>query len=188
MRLFAATIPPSGALAQLASAVAALRHLPGADRLRWTEPEGWHFTLAFYGEVAEENVPGLAERLARAARRRAPYELRLTAGGRFGRQVLWVGAEGDRAAMRHLAAATAAAGRRAGARQPEHRPYAPHLTVARGRPDGADLVPFVTALADFTTEPWSEGELHLMRSRLPGGGTPGERPRYESVGCWPLGR
>lgn len=188
MRLFAATIPPPGALTELASAVGALRRLPGADQLRWTTPEGWHFTLAFYGEVAEDVVPDLRERLARAAHRHDPYELRFAAGGRFGHRVLWTGAEGDRTAMRQLAGAVAAAGRRAGLRLEEHRPYAPHLTIARSRTGGADLVPFVSALAGFETAAWTEGELHLMRSRLPGGGTPGAQPRYESVGSWPLGR
>ncbi|MFH8368667.1 RNA 2',3'-cyclic phosphodiesterase [Streptomyces sp. NPDC018031] len=188
MRLFAATVPPPAALAELAGAVGALRRLPGADRLRWSGPEGWHFTLAFYGEVAEDTVPELAERLARAAHRHHPYDLRLAAGGRFGHRVLWIGAEGDRQAMRRLAGATAAAGRRAGVAPREHRPYAPHLTIARGRADGADLVPFVAALADFTTAAWTEGELRLMRSRLPGGGTPGAQPVYETVGSWPLGR
>ncbi|RSS25254.1 2'-5' RNA ligase family protein, partial [Streptomyces sp. WAC05858] len=64
MRLFAAVLPPDAVVAELAARVKALQTLPGADGLRWTEREGWHFTLAFYGEVAEEVLPELHTRLA----------------------------------------------------------------------------------------------------------------------------
>lgn len=78
MRLFAAVVPPAPALAELAAAATELRALPGADRLRWTDPAGWHVALAFYGEVDEVAVPGLRERLGRAAGRHPGHGLRLT--------------------------------------------------------------------------------------------------------------
>ncbi|MFC0600052.1 RNA 2',3'-cyclic phosphodiesterase [Streptomyces palmae] len=186
MRLFAATYPPPDALAALATAVAGLRDLPGADRLRWTGEDGWHFTLAFYGEVPDELVPELGERLGRAAHRSRPHTLRLTGGGRFAHRVLWVGAEGDLAVMSRLADSATAAGRRLGLDM-EQRAYTPHLTIARGRARHADLAGFAAALADFRTAAWTEGELHLVRSRLPAGGVLGAQPRYETVGSWPLG-
>lgn len=57
MRLFVAVNPPEPAVAELASAVHDLRALPGAERLRWAERPGWHFTLAFLGEVDEALLP-----------------------------------------------------------------------------------------------------------------------------------
>ncbi|MEC4016836.1 2'-5' RNA ligase family protein [Streptomyces sp. H27-D2] len=61
MRLFVAVLPPREQTAALGDAVAELRRLPDADRLRWTEPAGWHFTLAFLGEVeVDEPVEGRA--------------------------------------------------------------------------------------------------------------------------------
>ena len=45
--------------AELATAVASLHALPGAVDLRWTAVEGWHFTLAFLGNVDEELLPEL---------------------------------------------------------------------------------------------------------------------------------
>ncbi|WP_308188133.1 hypothetical protein [Streptomyces sp. DH7] len=39
-RLFAAVLPPSGAVAGLRAAPAPLHALPGARNLRWTRPEG----------------------------------------------------------------------------------------------------------------------------------------------------
>jgi 2'-5' RNA ligase len=69
MRLFAAVLPPVEVVRELAAEVAELRRLPGADGMRWTERAGWHFTLAFYGEVDDELVPELTARLGRAASR-----------------------------------------------------------------------------------------------------------------------
>ncbi|AGP57071.1 RNA 2',3'-cyclic phosphodiesterase [Streptomyces rapamycinicus] len=133
MRLFAAVLPPEAAVAELAARVKALRALPGADGLRWTEREGWHFTLAFFGEVAEDVLPELHTRLARAAHRHHPHELRLAGGGRFDDRVVWVGVDGDSEALRRLADSAEAGGRRAGVPMDRHRPYHPHLTIARAR-------------------------------------------------------
>ncbi|WP_018548313.1 RNA 2',3'-cyclic phosphodiesterase [Streptomyces sp. LaPpAH-108] len=187
MRLFAAVLPPEDVAADLAREVALLRRLPGADGLRWTGRPGWHFTLAFYGEVADEAVPALSERLARAAHRTAPFPLAIAGGGRFGRgKALWAGARGDVDALRLLAERARSAGRKAGVGHEEHRRYQPHLTLARGR-DTVDLGPYADALADFTGRTWTVDALTLVRSDLPRSGVPGEQPRYEAVARWALG-
>ncbi|WP_432093711.1 RNA 2',3'-cyclic phosphodiesterase [Streptomyces sp. bgisy100] len=186
MRLFAAVLPPQEAVAELADEIRTLHALPTAGELRWTGHESWHFTLAFYGEVPEDVVPELRERLARAAHRHGPYELRLAGGGRFGARALWAGADGDREAMRHLADTVSAAGRRAGVRFDDHRHFTPHLTIARNRRD-ADLRPYVEELAEFVGSPWTVRELCLVRSHPPVAGVAGQQPRYETVGAWPLG-
>ncbi|MFH8568771.1 RNA 2',3'-cyclic phosphodiesterase [Streptomyces sp. NPDC017993] len=188
MRLFAAVLPPTSAADELADEVQKLKSLPGAGRLRWTGREGWHFTLAFYGEVAEALLPELHERLARAARRNAPYGLRISGGGRFSDRVLWAGAEGDRAVMQKLADSAAAGARRAGVPMEEHRAYHPHLTLARNRTDDLDIAPFVAGLDGFVGTPWTVGELALVRSHPPVDGVAGKQPRYETVASWPLGR
>ncbi|MEU9865237.1 RNA 2',3'-cyclic phosphodiesterase [Streptomyces sp. NPDC047971] len=186
MRLFAAVLPPREQLTELARLVDRLARLPDAGRLRWTQRPGWHFTLAFMGEVDDELLPELHERLARAAHRTSPFALRLHAGGHFGRAVLWTGAAGDLDEMRLLAERADAAARRAGVPMDEHRRYQAHLTIARSRAD-VDLRPFVDAMAGFEGSRWQVPELALVRSNLPGGGVPGEQPRYETVGAWPLG-
>ncbi|MFE5797310.1 RNA 2',3'-cyclic phosphodiesterase [Streptomyces sp. NPDC056503] len=186
MRLFAAVLPPAGALAELGAAVDALHALPGADGLRWTSRPGWHFTLAFMGEVDEAVLPDLRARLARAAHRTAPFALRLHGGGHFGRRALWTGAAGDLDALRRLAERADAAARRAGIPMEEHRRYQAHLTVARARGEGVPLTPFLAALDGFEGTRWEVGELALVRSNLPVGGVAGEQPRYETVEAWPL--
>ncbi|GCD35523.1 RNA 2',3'-cyclic phosphodiesterase [Streptomyces chrestomyceticus JCM 4735] len=188
MRLFAAVLPPEAAVDELDARVRRLRTLPDADRLRWTGRSGWHFTLAFYGEVPDATLPDLRERLARAARRYEPFPLGLKGGGRFADRVVWAGADGGLPALRKLADSAAAAARRAGLEMSGHRAYTPHLTVARNRAEALDLAPFVDGLADFEGSAWTVRELALVRSRLPVSGVAGEQPRYETVAAWPLGK
>ncbi|MGH4029599.1 RNA 2',3'-cyclic phosphodiesterase [Actinomycetota bacterium Odt1-20B] len=187
MRLFAAVLPPAPAAAELASYADRLRELPGADELRWTAREGWHFTLAFLAEVAEETLPEVSQRMERAARRTPAFPLSLHGGGRFGERALWAGAAGDVAALRLLAARADAAARKAGVPMEEHRAYRPHLTLARARGGDVDLRPYVAALGSFAGTPWTVADLALVRSNLPHSGVAGERPRYEVVGRWGLG-
>ncbi|MDQ1037021.1 2'-5' RNA ligase [Streptomyces sp. V3I8] len=187
MRLFAAVLPPPDAAAELGPVVRELRRLPGAESgLRWTDPSGRHFTLAFYGEVAEDVVPDLSARLERSARRTDPFPLSLRGGGRFGDRALWVGAAGDVRTLRLLAEQALAAGRKAGVAREEHRGYRPHLTLARASGD-TDLAPYVASLDGFAGRGWTVADLCLVRSRLPVSGVPGERTRYEVVERWPLG-
>jgi 2'-5' RNA ligase len=187
MRLFAAVLPPEDVTVELAAVVAELRNLAGADGLRWTGRPGWHFTLAFYGEVDDDLVPELSARLERAAHRTAPFPLAVRGGGQFGHgRALWAGAEGDLPALRLLAERAEAAARKAGVPMGEHRRYQAHLTVARSR-EGVAVHPYLEALADFRSRTWTVDELTLVRSNLPTSGVPGEQPRYETVARWPLG-
>ncbi|WP_262064265.1 RNA 2',3'-cyclic phosphodiesterase [Streptomyces sp. STR69] len=181
MRLFAAVLPPEDIAAELAAAVAELRTLPTADTLRWTGRLGWHFTLAFYGEVDEDAVPELSAALERTARRSEPFGLAVRGGGQFGEgRALWAGAAGDLAALRLLAerCEEAAVG--------QHRRYRAHLTLARGR-DALDVRPYLDRLDGFAGRAWTVDELVLVRSNLPRSGVPGEQPRYEAVARWRLG-
>ncbi|MFD5075568.1 RNA 2',3'-cyclic phosphodiesterase [Streptomyces sp. NPDC058371] len=186
MRLFAAVLPPEDAVRELGAAVDELRRLPEADELRWTGRPGWHFTLAFYGEVDESLVPELSARLERAAQRTDPFPLALHGGGHFGGRALWAGAAGDVGTLRLLAERAEAAARKAGLPTEQHHRYRPHLTIARSRAD-ADFGPYVAALSAFAGREWTVGELCLVRSNLPVAGIAGEQPRYEAVGRWGLG-
>ncbi|NEB04995.1 RNA 2',3'-cyclic phosphodiesterase [Streptomyces sp. SID13726] len=187
MRLFAAVLPPQDVSDELALKVAELRKLPGAEVLRWTGVPGWHFTLAFYGEVDEDVVPELSERLERAARRTAPFPLAVRGGGVFGHgRALWAGAAGELPVLRLLAERAEAAGRRAGVEMGEHRRYKAHLTVARSR-EAFEVRPYLEVLDGFTSRTWTVDELALVRSNLPTSGVAGEQPRYEVVGRWALG-
>jgi 2'-5' RNA ligase len=182
--LFAALVPPRSVLDSLAAAVAPLR---GEDaNLRWTGPEQWHVTLAFFGEVDDSTRLSLSQKLARAASRHASLRLSLAGAGGFGSarsaRVLWVGVTGDVSALRALAGSVAAAGRRVGIELPETR-YRAHVTLARLRTP-ADVRPVVASLASYSSPSWQASEVALVRSHLAAG--EGRRARYETVASWPL--
>jgi RNA 2',3'-cyclic 3'-phosphodiesterase len=187
MRLFVAVAVPAHVADELDEAVAPLRESwPG---LRWTRRDAWHLTLAFLGEVSEPVSSRLVPRLERAAARYPRLLLSLGGAGAFPgatrARVLWTGVRGEPRALPALAASVAAGARRAGAPPAEEgRRYQPHLTLARCR-EPVDARPLVDRLAGYAGQPWTAAEIYLIRSHLPGG-RPHDRPRYETLGCWPL--
>jgi 2'-5' RNA ligase len=182
MRLFVALKPPREAVEELRSTT---ERLPApASGLRWTNPEQWHVTLVFLGEVGDDTVDELAHRLSRAATRHPPLSLAFGGGGRFGHRVLWTAVRGDRDRLRRLADSVRAAARRSRL-QVEHRQYRPHLTLARAHL-GVDLQPLVTRLAAWQGSPWVAHRLHLIHSRL--GATPEGTALHESIGAWKLSK
>ncbi|MGW6916161.1 RNA 2',3'-cyclic phosphodiesterase [Kitasatospora sp. NPDC054939] len=193
MRLFVAVLPPVAALQELADAVAPVRELPGADRLRWTTVESWHLTLAFLGEVPVEQLPALEAALAGVAEVHEAHPLRLAGGGRFGDRVLWAGVEGRTWALRRLAEAVAEATAEV-LGEADAFAFHPHLTLARAgssrghrravqRVAAAELATLAGALDDYRGSTWEAAELHLVKSELDGGFA-----HYETVRAWPLAR
>lgn len=182
MRLFAALVPPTDVLDELAAYLTP--HQAAWPDLRWVRPEAWHVTLAFYGELDERGLERLLPRLERAAGRYSPLELSFAGGGAFPSggahaRVLWTGLYGDRRELARLAASTLAAGRRAGAPLARHAGFKPHLTLARCRIP-TDVRLLVEQLSTYAGAPWTAGSLHLVRSHL------GSTVRYEPIESWPL--
>ncbi|TDE10911.1 RNA 2',3'-cyclic phosphodiesterase [Jiangella asiatica] len=183
MRLFVAAVPSPDAVAHLDRAVTPIRDGDHDRRLRWSDPAGWHVTLAFYGDLDQARLPDLTERVRRAAGRYQRARVRLSGAGRFGAAVLWVGVDGDTEVLRRLARSTVAAGRRAGTTHREQQRFRPHVTLARSR-QPADLRRYVEILADYAGPSWTVEELTLLSSHP---GPPGAGPRYEALATFPVG-
>lgn len=154
--------------AEVTEALVGLRRL-AHPRLRWTAPEQWHVTLRFLGDVADDEVGELRAALAGVGERVAPPTARLgPAVQRLHRGVLVVPVSGvdDLAAV--VEDATSAFGR-----PPGDRPFAGHVTVARGR--GRRSVP-VSLAGEAVSASWEVASVELVRSELLPAGA-----RYETV-------
>ena len=165
MRLFVAVWPPDDVLDTLAALPR-----PALRNVRWTGREQWHVTLRFLGEVPSAGPVSAALRVVGAPPCRAVLG---PAVGRFGQRVLHVPVAGLEEVAAAMVRATADVGR-----PPEDRPFAGHVTLARGRP-GADLRPLV---GRPVAGEWDVGEACLVSSVLHPHGA-----RYQVLERFPLG-
>jgi RNA 2',3'-cyclic 3'-phosphodiesterase len=165
-RLFTGLEIPSG-IAQL---LATLRGgLPGA---RWIDPENYHMTLRFIGDVDDVVAHEVASLLGRV--RRQPFELRVedlkSFGGRKPRAV--VATLGPAQALMELQAEHERLTQRVGL-APDGRKYTPHVTLARLRDSSNRQVADYLALrAPFRSPPFKVSRFVLFSSRMSIGGGP----------------
>ncbi len=192
MRLFAAVVPPEEVTAHLDDFLDVRRE---AAPFRWSLPEQWHLTLAFAADAPERALDEVEERLATAAARREPFEVRITGGGAFPHvaeaKVLWAGVRAAAeeapvdalAELDLLATGARAALAKAGAAVDGQR-FRPHVTLARlGHPE--EISNWVKLLDAYEGPAWQVDTLTLVRSHL--GEGPRRTPRYETVAEFPLG-
>jgi 2'-5' RNA ligase len=164
VRLFVGVRPSDEARRALAAFIAEARAAwPVA---KWVPPENVHLTLAFLGEIAETEVPRLSASMDEAVADLEPFPAALGRFGRFPRggkaRVLWVGIEEGAQELEQVARAVWAG--IAPWYEPEDRPFAAHLTVARFRkPYGIDEE---KAPELVRTGPWSVDRVELMSSKL----------------------
>ena len=185
--MFVALLPPDRVAEDLAEFLGPRQE--AGDGLRWTVPEQWHVTLAFFGDVAERHVDDLVERLGRAATRRTAVDLRITGAGAFpnpGRaKVVYAGvdAAGRDEELRRMATGARAAGSKSGAGGDGGR-FHPHVTLARsGRP--IEATRWIRVLNPYSGPAWTATEMSLVESHL--GEGPRRRPRYEVVESFAFG-
>lgn len=192
MRMFAAILPPADVLEELEEFLGPRQESgPEGSPLRWTRPESWHLTLAFMANVPERSLEDLLERLTRAGRRRDPFTLRLAGGGAFPNparaKVLYAGVEAapeDLEELRRLATGARAAANKAGA-PADGAAFRPHLTLARMRRP-VEATKWLRVLSTYRSREFTVTELVLVESHL--GQGPGNRPRYDVVQPFALGR
>lgn len=158
---------PADVSAHAEGAVAAVR--ARQPDLRWVPASRWHVTLAFYGEIEDDRVDGVAEMVERGLPGHQSLALGLGGSGCFARRALWLGVTGEVDGLRSLARAVTF----------DRSPFRAHVTVARLR-GGLDPGPAQSTLAGYTGPGWVAGTVHLVRSR------PGAAPAYDDVVTWPL--
>jgi 2'-5' RNA ligase len=172
VRLFVATLLHDDlrdAVAAVQRAIA--RAWPASDRaVKWVEPENFHFTLKFLGEVPEEEIPAVAQAV-RGAALGGPFEIAVEGVGVFpslrNPRVLWIGVGEGRDRLRVLAHRVEEALVRVGFPR-EGRPFEPHLTIGRVR-EGRDvrgLGPALEGVRDAKIGRQRVGSVVVMTSRL----------------------
>jgi RNA 2',3'-cyclic 3'-phosphodiesterase len=179
MRLFVAVPVPEEVRRALAGAVDGWRAGCAHDEgWRWTRPEGWHVTVAFLGQVPDDEVQRVEPAVRAGVAGASPLTLRLGGLGRFGVRVLHVAVEdeppGSLVALgRGVQAAVAAAGLPV-----QEREVRGHLTLARSTRRGRiDHVPAI----EVPERSWRAETVSIEVSRPQRGGA-----RYETLASVPL--
>ena len=183
MRLFVAFELPDRVREAIADALASLSaQLPPA---RWIPGENLHLTLAFLGEVAADGVPALHSALHRVFEGAEPHRLTLGSGGTCPpcrpARLAYVSVEGG-GELAAVQGGVQKACAKALGRQPEHRTFHPHVTVARARrrwPREA-VEKFLASTADLE-QTWRVRRGLLVESRLHP-----DDARYSVVEVYPL--
>jgi len=184
MRTFVAIYPPPDAVQHLDEFLDARRE---AGPFRWSLPEHWHLTLAFFENVPDRSFDALVEGLEVAARKRSAQSAAIAGGGAFphvGRaKVLWAGVDAEAPdQLKALAKGCRTAGATAGT-PPAGERFRPHLTLARlGRP--IEATRWVRLLDAYRGPSWSIDRVALVQSHL--GEGPNRRPRHEIVATFPF--
>lgn len=149
----------------------------GLHGARWVAPENLHVTMRFIGEVDEDKAEDLSAALDPVTAE--PFELRVQGLGTFGdpAHVLWAGvADTPKGALAELYGRIESALVREGL-EPEHRKFAPHVTLARFRKGHVSrLAQYMEAYGDLAMDPFEVTGFTLYRSHLAQDGA-----HYDSV-------
>jgi 2'-5' RNA ligase len=165
-RLFTGVEIPS----DIGQALSTLRGgLPGA---RWINPENYHLTLRFIGDVDDTVAHEVASLLGRV--KRGAFDLHLDGltsfGGRKPRAVVANVAPAQ--ALLEVQAEQERLMQRIGL-EPEGRKYTPHVTLARLRESSSrDVAEYLAARGFFRTSPFKVSRFVLFSSRASVGGGP----------------
>ncbi len=141
--------------------------------LRWVDPESIHLTLAFLGELNDEQLEKAMGAVQYAAALSDPFAYRLSGLGTFGppRQprVLWMGVSEPTGALAVVHQALTLALEQQGF-APEKRPFSPHLTLSHIKspltPEQLQLLQQLLSHSQSTSPTYRVTHLYVMKSEL----------------------
>lgn len=153
----------------------------GAPGVRWTDPEGWHVTLAFLGATDSSAVPGLVAALRDVVDGTSSFRVPTGGMGAFPRpgaaQAIWYGVSDPDQRLRDLASHVQAAVLPS---EPPAR-FRAHVTLARSRIRRGEPLGAWLATLEPPAGTLNVNALTLFRSHL------GRGPaRYEVLARLPL--
>jgi len=165
----------------------ARRLKPHAGDLRWVAPDGLHYTLAFLGDLTDQELAEVCLQVGRVAEAFAPFALQAAGTGAFPDmdrpRTLWIGVGQGGEKLSELQAQLASALAELGYRS-ENRRFVPHLTIGKsGRsPDAAvQLKPRLQEFAVYDAGTTDVTQLTVFASELSR-----EGPEYHVLARCPL--
>jgi len=185
-RCFVAVPVPPALRASLASEVGRWSDEREAPNLRWTDPAGWHVTLAFLGWQDSTLVPALVDVLKAPVAAAVPATLEGAALGAFPTprraRVVWYGISDPVERLGRLAAAVRSALTPLVPQLVDESAFRAHLTLARARDErGTNLTAWLATHA-APAGSLAVDRVVLYRSHLGGGPA-----RYEELESLPVG-
>ena len=150
------------------------RVAPALSSLRWVDVHGIHLTLAFLGELDDEQLAQTLDATQRAAAPVSPFSYRLSHLGIFGSprhpRVLWMGIEETSGELQRLHRILNRELSRRGF-EVDDRPFSPHLTLARGKAPlpPAEFTALQNLLSDrksVASHQYPASSINVMKSEL----------------------
>ncbi len=155
--------------------------------VKWVRPENLHITLKFLGDINEESIDTIAQKLSELSANHWAFQVELKTIGAFPNlkrpNALWIGIT-KTTALEALHRGIEEGMSTAGFKK-EDRPFTPHLTIARvkGMRDYHGLYEKLKALSDKDFGVCDTAEIVLMKSDLMPGGA-----KYMRLKSFPFGK
>ncbi len=163
---------------------------PRVPDVRWTPEENLHYTLAFLGDITDQEIVEVCSRVSRVAEQAEPFLLKGTGVGAFPTlqrpRTLWIGAGEGGDALCKLQSQVEAAIADLGFRG-ENRRYMPHLTIGKlgrhARAASPELADELSRLTAFEGGATLVDAVTIFSSDLQR-----EGPEYHVLASCPLGQ
>ncbi|MGA3285096.1 MAG: RNA 2',3'-cyclic phosphodiesterase [Verrucomicrobiota bacterium] len=173
LRLFVAIPMPEAVRKEITGVQQELQRLVSRDAVRWTNPEQFHLTLRFLGDVPVERVAALQEAVNAVCHGSPALHLRAQGVGFFlnarSPRVIWAGVNDGEGRLADLQKKIEGA---VGpfAEKPSSERFAGHVTIGRvkflKRPEAETLAAQAQAVKDRLFGEWTANEVELIRSDL----------------------
>jgi 2'-5' RNA ligase len=158
-----------------------LKLKPAGEGIRWVKAGNLHFTLRFLGDIEQDSIPGLQQRLAEKLKDLPPFSIKLSGLGCFPNlkrpKVIWVGADGALDELKKLAFEVESACRDQGFGEGD-KAFSAHLTIGRVKfARGLEPLTRMIEQAAFETDSFEIREVVIFKSDLSPRG-----PTYMAMG------
>ena len=168
IRAFIAVELPGGLKLETDKLLASLK--PIGAGVRWAKPINLHLTLRFLGNIEQDKIPLLENKLKDNLAGFKPFAIQFSGLGCFPNlqrpRIVWSGVGGNLERLKELASAVEAACRQSGfGKRDKH--FSAHLTIGRIKHQ-KKIKPLVEYLkkAEFKTDKFQVNEIVIFRSDL----------------------